>query len=38
MITYRELPGLEPTTVDGWIGSRREVFATARDRAPNPAA
>ncbi len=36
--TYRELTGRQPTSADSWIESHRELFASARDRAPNPAA
>jgi uncharacterized protein YbjT (DUF2867 family) len=36
--TYRELTGLQPTTADGWIEAHRELFAKARDKAPNPTA
>jgi uncharacterized protein YbjT (DUF2867 family) len=36
--TYRELTGLQPTTADEWIESHRELFASARDKAPTPAA
>jgi uncharacterized protein YbjT (DUF2867 family) len=32
--TYRELTGRAPTTVEEWIGTHRDVFANARDRAP----
>jgi len=34
--TYRELTGLQPTTADSWIESHRELFASARDKAPSP--
>lgn len=34
--TYGELTGLEPTTAEAWIESHRELFANARDKAPNP--
>jgi uncharacterized protein YbjT (DUF2867 family) len=36
--TYRELTGRPATTAEEWIAARREVFARARDKAPNPVA
>jgi uncharacterized protein YbjT (DUF2867 family) len=33
--TYRELTGQPATTAKAWIEDRREVFASARDRAPD---
>lgn len=36
--TYTELTGQHGTTADGWIESRRDVFARARDKAPRAAA
>jgi len=34
--TYTELTGRAPTTVEQWITAHRDLFATARDRAPSP--
>ncbi len=36
--TYRGLTGRPATTAEEWIAARREVFARARDKAPNPVA
>ena len=36
--TYRELTGRPATTAEEWLAARREMFAQARDRAPDPVA
>jgi uncharacterized protein YbjT (DUF2867 family) len=34
--TYKELTGHDPTTAEQWITEHAEVFAQARDKAPDP--
>ena len=36
--TYLELTGQAPTTAEAWITAHRDVFAQARDKAPEQSA
>ncbi len=33
--TYRQLTGVAPTSAEAWIEAHRDVFAQARDKAPD---